>query len=89
MGARHIPGPLNPDLKRLLTLCNMDRVWGRGDGAWLYAQDGRRFLDCYGQYGAVALGHNAPCVVETIRAALDAGLPAMVGYTQDLCQFER
>lgn len=69
---------LNPTLKRLLTLCRMDRAWVRGDGVHLYDSSGRRFLDCYAQYGAVALGHNAPVVVKAVRAALEEGEPAMV-----------
>jgi acetylornithine/succinyldiaminopimelate/putrescine aminotransferase/predicted amino acid dehydrogenase len=64
---------LNPTLHRLLSLCRLDRTWTRGDGAWLADEHGRRFLDCYAQYGAVLLGHNAPPVVAAARAALDAG----------------
>ncbi|MBS1151312.1 MAG: aminotransferase, class, partial [Myxococcaceae bacterium] len=69
---------LNPTLKRLLSLCRMDRTWVRGEGVHLFDASGRRFLDCYAQYGAVALGHNAPAVVGAVRAALEAGEPAMV-----------
>jgi acetylornithine/succinyldiaminopimelate/putrescine aminotransferase/predicted amino acid dehydrogenase len=69
---------LNPTLKRLLSLCRMDRTWVRGEGVHLFDASGRRFLDCYAQYGAVALGHNAPAVVAAVRAALEAGEPAMV-----------
>src|ERR1700682_4480093 len=71
-------GPLNPTLQRLLALCRMDRTWVRGEGVWLVDEHGRRFLDCYAQYGAVALGHNAPAVVPAVRAALDECEPAMV-----------
>jgi acetylornithine/succinyldiaminopimelate/putrescine aminotransferase/predicted amino acid dehydrogenase len=69
---------LNPTLGRLLAACRMDRAWTRGEGAWLFDRDGRRFLDCYAQYGAVALGHNAPCVTAAVRASLDSLEPAMV-----------
>ena len=70
--------PLNPTLRRLLSLFRMDRTWVRGEGAWLVDADGRRFLDCYSQYGAVGLGHNAPCVRAAVEAALAAAEPAMV-----------
>lgn len=73
-----ITGSLNPTLRRLLARLRMDRTWVRGDGVWLFDAEGRRFLDCYAQYGALALGHNAPCVVDAIRAALDAAEPALV-----------
>jgi len=71
-------GPLNPTLRRLLKLFGMDRTFVRGEGAWLFDLDGRGFLDCSAQYGAVALGHNAPCVHDALRACLDAAEPAMV-----------
>jgi acetylornithine/succinyldiaminopimelate/putrescine aminotransferase/predicted amino acid dehydrogenase len=69
---------LNPTRQRLLQLCRMDRTWVRGEGVWLQDAEGRRFLDCYAQYGAVALGHNAPAVTAAVRAALEAAEPAMV-----------
>lgn len=69
---------LNPTLHELLALFRMDRAWVRGEGVWLFDPCGRRFLDCYAQYGAVALGHNAPCVTDAVRAALDSSEPAMV-----------
>lgn len=62
----------------MLQLLGMDRGWVRGEGVWLTDAQGRRFLDCYAQYGAVGLGHNAPCVSQAVRAALDAAEPAMV-----------
>ena len=73
-----MPGALNPTLARLLGLCRLDRRWARGQGAWLFDEAGRWFLDAYAQYGAVILGHNAPAPVAALRAALDAGEPAMV-----------
>jgi acetylornithine/succinyldiaminopimelate/putrescine aminotransferase/predicted amino acid dehydrogenase len=76
------PGPvdraLNPTLGRLLALLGMDRTWIRGEGVWLTDAHGRRFLDCYAQYGAVALGHNAACVTRAVQAAIASAEPAMV-----------
>ncbi|HUL41853.1 MAG TPA: aminotransferase class III-fold pyridoxal phosphate-dependent enzyme [Burkholderiales bacterium] len=69
---------LNPTLRRLLTLLRMDHAWDYADGVWLVDADGRHFLDCYAQYGVLALGHNAPKVIETARTALDSSEPAMV-----------
>ena len=69
---------LNPTLRRLLAFCRMDRTWVRGEGVWLFDSGGRRFIDCYAQYGAVALGHNAKLVNDAVRGALDGLEPAMV-----------
>jgi acetylornithine/succinyldiaminopimelate/putrescine aminotransferase/predicted amino acid dehydrogenase len=69
---------LNPPLRRLLTLLRMERTWARAEGVWLVDSDGRRFLDCYAQYGVMALGHNAPCVVQAVQSALKDAEPALV-----------
>lgn len=72
------PSRLNPTLRRLLALLRMDRAWQRAEGVWLEGDDGRRFLDCYAQYGVHALGHNAPVVHAAVRTALESNAPAMV-----------
>jgi acetylornithine/succinyldiaminopimelate/putrescine aminotransferase/predicted amino acid dehydrogenase len=69
---------LNPELWRLMSFVGMDRALVRGDGVWLYDEQGRAFLDCFSQYGAVALGHNHPAVVEAIQRALRDQRPAMI-----------
>jgi acetylornithine/succinyldiaminopimelate/putrescine aminotransferase/predicted amino acid dehydrogenase len=68
----------NPQLRSLLRMCKLERTFVTGEGAWLTDTGGRRYLDAYAQYGAVALGHNAPEVTAAARAALDARTPAMV-----------
>jgi acetylornithine/succinyldiaminopimelate/putrescine aminotransferase/predicted amino acid dehydrogenase len=70
--------PNNPELRSLLRMCKLDRTFVAGEGAWLTDDSGRRFLDAYAQYGAVALGHNAPQVTHALGAALEARTPAMV-----------
>src|SRR5215510_5199719 len=68
----------NPELRRLMALCKLEHTFVQGQGVWLTDADGRRYLDAYAQYGAVALGHAAPEVAAAVRAALDARVPAMV-----------
>jgi acetylornithine/succinyldiaminopimelate/putrescine aminotransferase len=38
----------------------------RGDGVWLYASDGRRYLDFYGGHAVALLGYNHPRLVATL-----------------------
>lgn len=40
----------------------------RGEGAYLYDPDGRRYLDCVAGIGQMNVGHCHPAVVEAIRA---------------------
>jgi len=56
----------------------MNRRWARGEGVWLYDEDGNRFLDAYAQFGAVVFGHNAPMVRDAVRNVLERFEPAMV-----------
>lgn len=50
------------------TYNRVDIAFDRGEGAYLYAQDGRRFLDFGGGIAVTALGHCHPHLVETLQA---------------------
>ncbi|WP_443057483.1 aspartate aminotransferase family protein [Streptomyces sp. NBC_00696] len=41
------------------------------EGAWVYTDDGRRYLD-FGGYGVFILGHRHPAVLDAVRRQLDA-----------------
>ena len=51
-----------------------DIMFKGGEGSWLIADDGRRYLDFTSGIGVNALGHGAPEVVGAIREALEGGL---------------
>jgi acetylornithine/succinyldiaminopimelate/putrescine aminotransferase len=55
-----------------------DRAFVRGEGTQLFDAAGRAYLDCWAQYGVLALGHNPPAVVAAVRDALAAGTPAFL-----------
>ncbi len=69
---------LNPTIKAMLASLGADRRFVRGAGTRLYDDAGREYLDCWAQYGVLALGHNPPAVVAAVRDALDAGAPAFL-----------
>ena len=52
----------------------MSLLFVAGEGPWLVAEDGRRYLDFTSGIGVNALGHGAPEVVGAIREALESGL---------------
>jgi acetylornithine/succinyldiaminopimelate/putrescine aminotransferase len=62
----------------MLASLGADRAFVRGQGARLYDGAGRAYLDCWAQYGVLALGHNPPAVVAAVRDALAAGTPAFL-----------
>jgi len=45
----------------------------RAEGAYLWDADGNRYLDCFGSWGPMILGHAFPPVVEAIRQAASRG----------------
>jgi acetylornithine/N-succinyldiaminopimelate aminotransferase len=45
----------------------VDIAFERGEGAWLYATDGRKFLDFASGIAVTVLGHNHPHLVEALR----------------------
>ena len=69
---------LNPTLRRLLAMLRMDHTWERAQGVWLFDSNKRRFMDCYAQYGVLALGHNSPKVRDTVVEYLCNDEPVMV-----------
>jgi acetylornithine/N-succinyldiaminopimelate aminotransferase len=56
------------DRFQLATYKKMGLVAERGEGVWLYASDGGRYLDLYGGHAVAATGHCHPRVVEALSA---------------------
>ncbi|HEV7843129.1 MAG TPA: aspartate aminotransferase family protein [Pyrinomonadaceae bacterium] len=54
------------DRFQLATYKKMQLAAERGDGAWLYASDGERYLDLYGGHAVAATGHSHPRVVAAL-----------------------
>src|SRR6476469_2437322 len=53
---------------QLATYKKMPVVAERGEGVWIYASDGERYLDLYGGHAVAGTGHCHPQVVAAIRA---------------------
>jgi ornithine--oxo-acid transaminase len=66
---------LNPQLGRIVRALGFDRVWVRGDGAYLVDDTGARYLDLLCGYGVFAVGRAHPRVVAALRDVLEAGSP--------------
>jgi acetylornithine/succinyldiaminopimelate/putrescine aminotransferase/predicted amino acid dehydrogenase len=69
---------VNPHLGRLLSCLNMDKVFVRGEGCYLYDSDGRRYLDLIASYGALPFGHNPPEVWDAICDLRRSGEPTFI-----------
>src|SRR5216684_4482755 len=52
---------------QLATYKKMPVVAQRGEGVWVYTNDGERYLDLYGGHAVAGTGHCHPHVVKAIR----------------------
>jgi acetylornithine/N-succinyldiaminopimelate aminotransferase len=52
---------------QLATYKKMPIVAERGEGSWLYASDGSKYLDLYGGHAVAGTGHSHPHVVAAIK----------------------
>lgn len=72
---------LNPQLPRMLHAIGFDRVYTSAEGAYLYDDEGRDYLDMLAGFGVYALGRHHPVIRKAMHDVLDAGLA-------DLTQFD-
>ena len=69
---------LNPQLVRVLKTLGFDRFYVKGEGCYLYDQNGDRYLDFLAGFGVYALGRGHPVVKKALHDALDMDLPNLV-----------
>ncbi len=72
---------VNPQLPRMLHTIGFDKIYTRGEGAYLYDDDGHDYLDMLAGFGVFALGRHHPVVRKAIHDVVDLGLA-------DLTQFD-
>lgn len=70
---------LKPKVAQLLAAFNLDVVFHRAEGDWLYYYDKRSVeiavLDIVGGFGAGLFGHNHPALVDTVREVMSERRP--------------
>ncbi|MDE2211022.1 MAG: glutamate-1-semialdehyde 2,1-aminomutase, partial [Betaproteobacteria bacterium] len=71
---RVIPAGVNSPVRAFRSVGGTPRFFTRGEGAWLWDADGRRYIDYVGSWGPAILGHAHPTVVEAVRATALQGL---------------
>jgi ornithine--oxo-acid transaminase len=70
---------INPQFVKLLRTIGFDRRWARAEGAYLWDDDGNRYLDVLGGFGMFNVGRNNPRIREALVQALELERP---GSTQ-------
>jgi glutamate-1-semialdehyde 2,1-aminomutase len=71
---RRIPGGVNSPVRAFKGVGGTPLFFARGQGAWLYDEDGRRYIDYVGAWGPMVLGHAHPAVVAAVQRTVEDGL---------------
>ena len=71
---------LNPQLPRMLHAIGFDKVYERGEGAYLYDGEGNRYADFLAGFGVFGVGRNHPVVRRALRDVLDGELVDMAQF---------
>lgn len=68
-----LAGGVNSPVRAWKILAQPPLFITRGAGAYIWDTDGRQYVDCCMSWGALILGHAAPCVVEAVCSAARDG----------------
>ncbi|HEV6964744.1 glutamate-1-semialdehyde 2,1-aminomutase [Roseateles sp.] len=71
--SRVIPGGVNSPVRAFRAVGGTPRFIVRGEGAYIYDAEGRRYVDYIGSWGPMILGHGHPAVLEAVLKAATEG----------------
>src|SRR5574340_1269621 len=69
-----IPGGVNSPVRAFRSVGGTPLFFRRGQGAYVWDEDGRRYLDYVGSWGPLILGHAHPEVVRAVQETAESGL---------------
>jgi len=70
---RVLPGGVNSPVRAFKAVGGVPRFLARAEGARVWDEDGREYVDHVGSWGPMLLGHSHPAVVEAIRRQAGIG----------------
>jgi len=85
---RYFPGGVNSPVRAFRAVGGDPPFVARAEGAYLYDADGNRYIDYFGSWGPMILGHAFPPVVEAIERAArnSASFGASTGAEGELAE---
>ncbi len=85
---RYLPGGVNSPVRAFRAVGGDPPFLVRAEGAYLWDADGNRYLDYFGSWGPMILGHAYPPVVEAIQRAAErsASFGASTAAEADLAE---
>jgi ornithine--oxo-acid transaminase len=69
---------INPPLARVQAIIGFDKLYTRGEGAYLWDADGNRYLDLLSGYSVFNMGRDHPVIRQTMHEMLDLRRPNLV-----------
>jgi ornithine--oxo-acid transaminase len=69
---------INPKLTRALAIIGFDKTWVKGEGAYLWDDNGEKYLDLLAGYSVYNLGRGNPTVRQAIEETMALDRPNMV-----------
>lgn len=69
-----IPGGVNSPVRAFGSVGGSPRFMKKAQGAYMWDEDGKRYVDYIGSWGPMILGHNHPEVIRAVHDAVDQGL---------------
>ena len=70
---RVIPGGVNSPVRAFRAVGGTPRFIQRGEGAYIFDAENKRYVDYIGSWGPMILGHGHPAVLEAVTAAAREG----------------
>ncbi len=71
---------VNPVFVKVLRIIGFNRSWVRGEGAYLWDENGTRYLDFLTNWGVFNLGRGHPTIRGALQQVLDSDFPGWVGF---------
>lgn len=71
---RYLPGGVNSPVRAFGSIEDIPRFIKKADGAYLWDEDGNRYIDYVGSWGPMLLGHNHPEILKSVAEACARGL---------------
>lgn len=70
----HIPGGVNSPVRAFKGVGGTPIFFKRGEAAYLFDEDDKKYIDYVGSWGPMILGHAHPSVMDAVRKVMDSGL---------------
>ncbi|GFZ31856.1 glutamate-1-semialdehyde 2,1-aminomutase [Clostridium zeae] len=74
LSQKYMPGGVNSPVRAFKGLDIDPPVIKRGEGAYIYDEDDKKYIDFVGAWGPMLLGHKDEAVIASMKKALDDGL---------------